>query len=222
MEQSFLAYLGQFSYFFILLSYAFRSTTWLRLLAVAGSMTSIVYGFIGAGETLWIPILWNLLFLLVNGVHLTLAFWRSRAVALDALEVFASKTALANFPVAEVKSFLAMASESQVPEGQRFIADDSEIDYLYFIVHGTAHIFKKEKKLAELFAGGFVGEISLLTQSKTRADVVAGTDLNLLVWPHKAIEEWVDADASRLSLLQTALGRQVVEELLRQQGQGAA
>lgn len=217
MEQSFFAYLGNIAYFLTFVSYAVRNIALLRVLAILASVVAIYYGAKVAAEPLWIPILWNTLFLLVNVAQLGITRWRMRAVALTPLEEFLSKTVLANFPSAEVKSFTRIAHEETLPAGKQLIRMGTELDRLYCLLHGSVHVLVGGKQIADLHAGSFVGEMSLLTQSKTRADVVSATPLRLIAWPHDEIEKWVDADATRLGLLQTAMGRQVVEALLRQQ-----
>lgn len=137
-------------------------------------------------------------------------------VNLDPLESFLHKTVLSNFPPAEIKSFLQVASEAELPAGKQMVGAGKNLKCLFCILKGKVEIFSNGKKTAELGAGYFVGEMSLLTRSVTRADVVAKEDLKLLVWPHEEIEKWVNSDASRFGLLQTSLSTQVVEQLLRQ------
>ena len=167
-------------------------------------------------EPLWIPILWNTLFIATNIVQILITKWRARAVTLDPLETFLSKTALHNFPHAEVKSFAAIAKDGDIPAGKQLIQADTDLDYLFCLLKGKVDIINRGEKCAELGPGSFVGEMSLLTKAKTRADVVATSDLRLLAWPHDAIEKWIASDATRLTLLQQALGTQVVDQLLRQ------
>lgn len=217
MENTNLIYIAQLAYCLTFFSYSMRSMFWLRVGAIVAAFATIYYSFHVASEPLWIPILWNALFILANGLHLTVSKWRSRDVTLDALEDFLAKTVLANFPPAEVRSFAQLASEGALLPGARMIHAGTQIKYLFCILKGKVSVLSQGRKIAELGPGRFVGEMSLLTRSLTRADVDVEQDLKVLVWTHEAIEDWVNGDASRLGLLQTALGTQVVEELLRQQ-----
>jgi CRP-like cAMP-binding protein len=219
MSASLFLYLGQLAYLLTFVSFAVRNVLWLRLVAVAASFVAIAYSLGVPGGPFWIPVLWNALFLLVNCTHLLLNRWRQRSVALDPLENFLSKTALANFPPAEVKSFAKAAGEGKLPAGNHLIRSGTNISHLFCLPKGRADVLTSGRKCAELGPGCFVGEMSLLTRSATRADVIAATELSLLVWPHEEIEKWVNADAARLGLLQTALGAQVVDQLLRQNEQ---
>lgn len=210
------SYLAQSSYLLMLLAFSIRDLKWLRCFAMASSVAAIYYASTQP-EILWTPILWNSLFLFVNFLHLGLDIWSRRKQALDPLEQFLSKTVLANFPAHEVKSFAKFAQEGEVDAGVQLIKANSEIQHLFCILQGHVEIFSKGKKVAELKPGRFVGEMSFLTKAKTRADVVALEKLKILAWPVADIDAWVGEDPIRLGLLQTALGTQIVEELLRQQ-----
>jgi len=190
---------------------------WLRLIALFSSGAAIAYGFHAAREPLWVPILWNALFAAVNAFHLAFYRWRAREVTLDPLEDFLFKTVLANFPPAEVRSFVALGAEGDLPASSILIRENTEIQHLFCVLKGNVDVLMNGNIVAKLGPGRFVGEMSLLTRSQTRADVVASSDAKLLAWTHESIDKWVDGDAARLGYLQTAMGTQVVEELLRQQ-----
>ena len=132
------------------------------------------------------------------------------------METFLAKTVLENFPSSEVRSFTRIARGDHIPAGQRLIECGTKIEELYCLLSGEADISEKGVHITKFGPGKFLGEMSLLTKSSTRADVVAATDLRVLLWTHDSIDAWVAEDPVRLGLLQTALGRQVVEELLQQ------
>lgn len=209
-------WVGQAAYLLTFVSFLFRNITWLRAMAILSSALAVGYCLRAAGEPLWIPLAWNAAFIVVNIAQLGLQRWRSRAVRLDPLEDFLGKTVLHCFPPAEVKSFAAVAKEGNLPAGHQFIEAGQDLKHLFCIVKGEVDVVVKGEKCAELSPGFFVGEMSLLTKARARANVVAKSDIRLLVWPHEEIEKWVDSDAQRLTILQQALGSQVVNQLLRQ------
>ncbi|MGZ3693424.1 MAG: Crp/Fnr family transcriptional regulator [Bdellovibrionota bacterium] len=207
----------QFAYVLTLASFCVRNFTVLRCFAIAASIATIFYAASFKEATLWVPILWNTLFICANVLQLSLARWKNRGAKLNPLETFLAKTALESFPPSEIKSFVRVASEGELAVGQPLIRSGTQLSHLFCILQGEADITLNSTKLDRFGPGKFLGEMSLLTQSLTRADVTAATNMKLLVWPHNEIEKWVGSDSSRLGLLQTALGRQVVEALLKQQ-----
>lgn len=217
MGDFYFIYLVQLSYFFTLLSFCCRNVNWLRSAALVASAIAIYYSLHVSATPLWTPVLWHSLFFLVNLAQLLASAWRRRAVALTPVESFLHQTALANFPPAEVRSFTRIGRLAQLPVNAQLVQINTKLAELYCVLRGRAGVFVGEQNVAELGPGCFVGEMSLLTKAATRADVFAADSLELVIWPHVEIEKWVGAEASRLGLLQTALGTQVVEQLLRQQ-----
>jgi hypothetical protein len=216
METWFYAYLAHITYFFLLASYLTRKMSWLRVCAIMASVVTVFYAANVGSEPLWIPIFWNLAFIAVNGSQLAFQHWQGRLGRFTPTEHFLSKTVLQNFPPAEVKSFTEIARPGLLDQGNYLVQEGTELAYLFCLLKGKVDVVAQHRKVTELTAGHFVGEMSLLTQSAARANVVAVTDLELICWDHHAIEAWVNSDATRLGLLQAALGTQVVNQLLQQ------
>jgi hypothetical protein len=216
MNPSHLFYLVQAGYALTLLACAFKSTVRLRLALCASSLLFIAYGFMAAAQPLWFPIVWNALFIAAHSYYLFFRFGSGETTLVNPTAIFLSKTALSNFPAGEVNSFLALANEGELPKGHAMIQVDTELQYLFCILQGGVEVRKGGKKITELKAGCFVGEMSLLTKSRTRADVYTLENSRFLAWKHSDINDWLAKNPVRLSYLQSALGAQVVEELLRQ------
>lgn len=209
-------YIGQAAYLSLFLAFCFSRVQWFRGLAVLSSLVFIWFNYSVSSEPLWLPIVWNSLFIAANLFYLVRFKRAADQVKLDPLEEFLHKTALANFPPAELKSFVFIGNEGALPTEHCLIHDGTELQYLFCILQGGVRISKNKKTITELVPGCFVGEMSLLTKALTRADVFTTEPSRFLVWKHEDIDTWVEEDSARLSLLQAALGTQVVEQLLRQ------
>ncbi|MGL6279572.1 MAG: cyclic nucleotide-binding domain-containing protein, partial [Gaiella sp.] len=73
-----------------------------------------------------------------------------------------------------------IAEQRTVPEGTELIREGEPGDAFYAVVEGSIVVRRKGRKLAELGAGSFVGEIALLSRSPRTATVVATTELVVL------------------------------------------
>lgn len=216
MDENGIVYLMHLTYLTGFAALCCKNIIHLRVLSTIASTATIYYSFVAFSDPAWVPILWNGCFVGANLVHIFLVNWRTRQVSLNPRESFLSKTVLSNFPSAEVRSFCELAQEGKLGEGKRLVNEGTDLSVLFCIMSGGADIYSKGFKVGELSAGRFIGEMSLLTQSKTRAEVITNSEVEFLAWAHKDIERWVDCDATRLGYLQTALGTQVVEVLLKQ------
>jgi CRP-like cAMP-binding protein len=81
----------------------------------------------------------------------------------------------------ELRTVAAIADEISVPIGKRLITEGAEGNEFVVIVSGTAAVFKRGEKVAELGPRDFVGEIALLTGRPRSATVVATSPVVLLV-----------------------------------------
>lgn len=214
MLQEYIDYIGHAAYGLTLLAFLFRTVVWLRLFAILGSVAAIAYSYYVSSFPLWVPIIWHGLYLIVNLVQLLVSRWQSRSVRLNPIEDYLAQTALESFSSAEVKRFVSYAEEHQVGPQQEIIQEGESLDMLFFVLGGAANVIQGGQVVAQLSAGYFIGEMSLLTKSEARATVVSAQPMHVLTWHHSAIDEWVKGDASRLAMLQTALGNQIVEVLM--------
>lgn len=215
MFANYFEYFVHIAYLLTLLAFMVNRLVWLRMLVVVASVLTIVYSYTVPRMPLWIPIIWHSLFIVANLGHLFWARLRNRNIQLNALEDFLAQTALVNFPSAEVKRFAMQAEDRVVGPQQQIISEGQPVPQLFFMVHGTVNVIQAGQVIAQLTPGYFVGEMSLLTKSMAKATVVTAEECRVLSWPHEKIDEWVSGDMNRLSLLQTALGSQIVEVLMQ-------
>ncbi|MHB8245262.1 MAG: cyclic nucleotide-binding domain-containing protein [Acidimicrobiales bacterium] len=80
----------------------------------------------------------------------------------------------------ELKSIQNKAQPLSVAAGS-VICDEGEVGQtFYFVVSGKAHVVRNGRKVAEINAGGYFGELALLDRLPRSATVKAATDMELL------------------------------------------
>ena len=105
--------------------------------------------------------------------------------ALARLSLFADLT----HPQLEV---LAHSFEEEVfGAGQRVLRQDVTGGGVYVILDGEAHVVIDGNERARLHRGDFFGEISLLTDSRPTADVIAATVLRCLIIPDTELKPFL-------------------------------
>ena len=86
---------------------------------------------------------------------------------------------------AELRTIAKSAEPVSVKAGT-IVCDEGEVGQtFYFILSGTATVLRHGRKVAELGAGGYFGELALLDRLPRSATVKAATDLELLVISQK-------------------------------------
>jgi CRP-like cAMP-binding protein len=82
---------------------------------------------------------------------------------------------------AELHEVAAIADELTLPAGKRLTTEGAAGQEFVVIVSGTADVYKRGEKVAELGPADFVGEIALLTGRPRSATVVATSPVTVLV-----------------------------------------
>ena len=91
-----------------------------------------------------------------------------------------------------LKNVLKSAVQKKSPPGTKIVEKGKGGVGFYLILEGTAEVIRDGEKLAELGAGNFFGELSVIDGAPRTADVVAMTDTNCLVitqWAMKSLIE---------------------------------
>jgi CRP-like cAMP-binding protein len=86
-----------------------------------------------------------------------------------------------------------IAEERRVTAGTELIREGEPGDAFYAVVDGTVVVRRRGRKVAELGAGCFVGEIALLSRRPRTATVVAATELVVLEIAGSDFVELLDA-----------------------------
>ncbi len=81
----------------------------------------------------------------------------------------------------ELRFLAQMSSEASVHEGSVLVKQGEIGQEAMIIESGSAEVRKDGKKLDDLGPGDFFGEMSLINHMPRNADVVATSDMNLLV-----------------------------------------
>ncbi len=91
-----------------------------------------------------------------------------------------------------LKSVLKAAVQKKAPAGTKLVEEGKGGVGFYLILEGKAEVIREGDKLAELGAGNFFGELSVIDGAPRTADVVAMVDTDCLVitqWAMKSLIE---------------------------------
>jgi len=93
---------------------------------------------------------------------------------------------------AGLKSVLKSAVEKKAKAGMKLVEKGKGGVGFYLILKGKAEVIRDGEKLAELGAGNFFGELSVIDGAPRTADVIAMTDTSCIVitqWAMKSLIE---------------------------------
>jgi len=94
----------------------------------------------------------------------------------------------------EVQRLKAICHLAHHKEGDRIVRDNSPGVALYIVRKGVVRVEKNEQVLAHLGEGEFFGEMALVDDCVSSADVLADTDCDLLVFHKGELGALLEAD----------------------------
>jgi CRP/FNR family cyclic AMP-dependent transcriptional regulator len=111
----------------------------------------------------------------------------------------------------ELVQLARMSDDLEVPAG-RVLCKEGDLGREFFVlVEGEVDVARKGRRVATLGAGDFVGEISLLEQTRRTATVTAKTPLRFFVLTPRDFRQVVDENPSVERKVLRALARRVLE-----------
>lgn len=205
--------LVHFGYLLQLFALLARDVLWLRGILVAAQSVLAFYAWLRGPE--FLPyVFWNALFVGIN------LFWVARL-----LRERAAVKLPEDLVALHEKHFAALAPPEFLRlwrEGERRTATDAQLiregtrpDALYFLLAGTVSVRREGRQFAQLTAGNFVAEMSLLTGEKTSADVVALGPIEYIAWPADKLARLRQRNPVLWSKVQSVLGHDLVEKIRR-------
>jgi CRP-like cAMP-binding protein len=113
------------------------------------------------------------------------------ALARDLLERLGRLGILADLPEAELRDLASELDEQSFPEGHFVLRRGTPGAGLFIIVEGEIGVVVDDDERATLATGGFFGEISVLLDEPTMADIVVRKPLRCLVVPPEQAEAFL-------------------------------
>lgn len=201
--------LGHLAYGLMACAFVTRDVLHLRSLLVLAQALVVVYTLLAG-----VPVIaaWNVLYVSVNAYMAVQILKERRAVVVpEALRALYER----HFSALSPQEFLrwwSLGSRERL-ENARLTREGERPDWLYFVLEGRVRVSRGGETLAELPAGFFVAEMSLLTGHAANADAAAIGPLEAQRWPRAALARIRDEDPKLWTRVQSVIGHDLVEKI---------
>ncbi len=110
---------------------------------------------------------------------------------------------------ADLQRIAAIADELDLAEGATLIREGERGREFIIVVDGTVRVSRKGRKLRELGAGDFIGEIALVADVPRTATVTATSPVRLLVVTDRAFRDLLERTSSVSTKVLQSLGERL-------------
>lgn len=198
----------------LIASYSVRDILWLRVFAVICGGLQIPY-FYMQPRPLWDPIYWASSFMALNLFWIVLLLIERRPVTLSPEQQHLHRLVFRTLSPREMLQLLKFAQWEDKAKGEIVAAEDQEQNRLSVIVSGRAEVRMHDRRVSEIGAGQFAGNISFVTQEVAPIFIVALEPVRQVSWPKDELRKFLKGRIELTAALELVLAFDLGVELQR-------
>ncbi|MCE8022413.1 cyclic nucleotide-binding domain-containing protein [Halomonas sp. MCCC 1A11036] len=200
--------------FLFCLAYIVRDMAYLRAITILAALSTLPY-FYFLESPLYSAIGWQLAFIVINAVNLTVLLMSRRPVSLDDDQRWLHQHTFRILSPREMLRVLRPARRQRCPAHVALIEQGQSLDKLILLLDGEAEVHAGGQHRATLRAGDFAGEMSFVTGKPASACVVTKSPVDYLAWQRRDLEALYHRDPRLKDAMQGVLGADMARKLTR-------
>jgi len=185
---------------------------WVRVIAVAGNIFSIVY-YWQHTDLYQVNIAWHTTYIAINLVQIGMLMYQRRPIKFSTNELALFKQAFVGLSPYEFKRLLEFVEWRKVEPQTTLATRGEQLDNIMIIVKGKADVMVERQKISELADGSFIGEMSFVHGGPATADVMSKTAIEMATWDKNVLSRFLRNNPSISSAWQVGMGLDLVHKL---------
>ena len=137
---------GHLAFGLIAFSFLVKDILYLRILSIFASLFSVFYNYIIPVEPMWLPIGWNIIFVLVNIYHIAVIIYEKRPVNMKSKDKELYETLFKELSPVEYLKISKVAEWKTYKKNQSLIIQGMPVDDLILIYNGTVNVIVDVKE----------------------------------------------------------------------------
>jgi CRP-like cAMP-binding protein len=209
-----LDYLVHFSNILMLAAYSVRNILWLRWFAVAAALTNIPY-FLFQGTVLWPPILWAVVFTVINLYQITRLYLERRPVVLSQDEQKLYDLGFRSLRPREFVSLSLVGEWKNAEPGERVMTEGEPVSCVCIPITGSADVHKRGERVGAFRPGNIIGTALALTGEPSPIEVTFTEPARYMRWSLPSLRKFMDNRPDLRVTLQGLVNRDLAGKLER-------
>jgi len=207
-------YLVHFSNILMLVSYSVRDILWLRWFAVAAALTNIPY-FLLQRTVLWPPVLWALVFTVINLYQIARLYLERRPVVLSQDEQKLYDLGFRSLRPREFVSLSLVGEWKSAEAGERVMTEGEPVLCLCIPITGSADVRRRGERIGALKPGHIIGTALALTGESSPVEVTFTEPARYMRWSLPSLRRFMDKRPDLRVTLQGLVNRDLAGKLER-------
>ena len=201
---------GHLAFGLIAFSFLVKDILWLRLVSILASSFSVFYNWVIPAEPMWLAINWNFVFISLNLYHIAILIYEKRPIKMAPKDKELYETLFKELSPVEYLKITKIANWQKFKAGDTLIRQNHLVTDLILIYNGTVDVVVKDKIVAQLRDGQFVGEMSFLTEKSATATCVIKHDTECIMWKQPEFKQLLKRNPSLYYTIQGLLSNQLI------------
>jgi hypothetical protein len=205
-------YLVHFSNVLMLVAYSVTDILWLRWFAVAAALTNIPY-FLVQPTRLWPPVVWALVFTIINLYQIVRIYLERRPVTLSDDEQTLYDLAFRSLRPREFVSLMLIGEWKTAAAGDKVLVEGQAVSSICIAISGTVCVQREGRDVGVIDAGHPIGETLALTGDPSPVDATFTRTARYMCWPLQSIRSFMDRRPDLRVTLQGLVNRDLALKL---------
>ena len=189
----------------------------LRLMVVLSSSGFVVYYYGFPTEPLWLDVIAELVFVLINVFMMLYLVWGNARVKFDQREQFLYEHEFSDLTRIEFSKLLKISKWCMDAAGHVYTKEGENLKFIYYLVSGRAEAKLADGNTVIVPQGNVIGEVSYRLKCPASATVTSTESCLCLRWEQKELRKLCNkTDNIRLvvdSVLSTHMAKKLSEKL---------
>ena len=205
-------YLVHLSNVLMLVAYSVTDILWLRWFAVAAALTNIPY-FLVQPTKLWPPVMWALVFTIINIYQIVRIYLERRPVTLSDDEQTLYDLAFRSLRPREFVSLVLLGEWKTAAAGDQVLMEGQAVSSICIAIAGTVRVHREGRDVGVIGPGHLIGTGLALTGDLSPVEATFTRTARYMSWPLQSIRSFMDRRPDLRVTLQGLVNRDLALKL---------
>jgi CRP-like cAMP-binding protein len=205
-------YLVHFSNVLLLVSYSVRDILWLRWFAVAAAIANLPY-YLAQTTVLWPPVIWGVVFMLINLFQIARIYFERRPVVLSADEQRLYDLGFHVLRPREFVSLLLAGEWRDAAQGDMLVERGKPIDRIAIPISGSVDVTRGGQTLGAFAPGQMIGLAQAVNDEPASFDAAFSESGRYMSWPLPRLRTFLDKRPELRLAIQRLAGQDLATKI---------
>lgn len=211
--------IGHLSNFIFTFGTGFRNILYLRISLIIAVVLEIVYDIYITDIPLWTPIMWGIALIVINLFQVLYILYNKMFLNLSKDEMQVYNMIGVKMEITNFKKLVKAGCWDNFEPKSKIVSENEATEKLFYIVDGEVEIKIKDRQIAIIKKGNFIGEMSFLSGELPSADVLTLTKTKILSWEKGKLKMLIEKNDDLRQEIHSIFSNDLILKLINQNKQ---